>query len=100
MEDNPYSTAQSPYQQAVLPAVAALLVSFGVTNLLMGIAYMRDLDTLRRVPDAVWQFVCGVPTDNEAVLPLIIGVGSLTLVAGVVVYGIHWLRRKRAPATK
>jgi hypothetical protein len=49
---------------------------------------------LSQVPGAVWQFVCGVPTDNEAVLPLLIGFAGITLLVGVALVAVHVWRRR------
>jgi hypothetical protein len=60
----------------------------------MSMAYIEDLQLLREVPEAVWLFVCGVPTDNALVLPLLVGLGMLTLLLGVLLGLFDWLRKR------
>jgi hypothetical protein len=57
-------------------------------------AYVQDIALLREVPQAVWLFVCGVPTDNAMVLPLLIGFGIIALLTGGTLVIVHMLRRK------
>ncbi len=78
---------------APLPIIGAGLLSFGITLLLMSSAYITDLELLRRAPEAVWLFICGVPTDNEMVLPLMIGFAGLTFLIGISLIAIHQIRR-------
>jgi lysylphosphatidylglycerol synthetase-like protein (DUF2156 family) len=76
------------------PITSAMFLGFGTTLLIISMAYARDLATLARVPEAVWLFVCGVPTEDPMVLPLMI---SLSVVALVVGGGlVFWSRRGKA----
>jgi hypothetical protein len=96
MSNNLISTPEKqPFKQSLLLVAGAALFSFGLTMLLMSGAYLQDLSLLQRVPEAVWLFVCGVPTDNEMVLPLMIGLGSITLLVGVGLAVLHIVRRRR-----
>jgi hypothetical protein len=78
-----------------LVIIAAALVSFGVTVLIMSSAYVRDLALLRQVPESIWLFVCGVPTDNDMTLPLLIASGVLAALVGVgmIMFHFFWNRR-------
>lgn len=81
----------------VLLVIAAMLLGFGSTLLLLSVAYVRDLGTLRRAPEAVWLFICGVPTDDPLALPLLLLVGGGALVGGVgvLVFNHFWQKRSR-----
>jgi hypothetical protein len=92
----PSSPEKQSFKQSLLPVTAAALLSFGLTMLLMTGAYLQDISLLQRVPEAVWLFVCGVPTDNDMVAPLMIGLGSITLLVGIGLVALHIYRRKRA----
>lgn len=54
------------------------MVFFGVIGGLMflfSVTFIRDIQTLRAVPDALWNFLCGTPTDNNIALPLLLTIG-------------------------
>lgn len=96
---HPNLPAQPPRKPLALPAAAAALVGFGATMLLMALFYTRDLALLAETPGAIWSFICGVPTDNPMVLPLLVALGALALLAGAGLAVLLWLRRgqPRAP---
>lgn len=75
----------------IVSIVAAMLLGFGVTLLGISAAYVRDLETLQRIPESVWLFVCGVPTEDPVVLPLMI---TLSIVAMVLAGGVIFLDKK------
>ncbi|MEL6525365.1 MAG: hypothetical protein AAFQ07_06600 [Chloroflexota bacterium] len=57
-------------------------VFFGVISGLMFVfatTFIRDMRTLRNVPDALWNFLCGTPTDNNVTLPLLLTIGIVLL---------------------
>lgn len=57
-------------------------VFFGITSGLMfvfAVTFIRDIQTLRNVPDALWNFLCGTPTDNNVTLPLLLTIGIVLL---------------------
>jgi hypothetical protein len=86
--------------QTALPIAAAALIAFGATLLALTLAYIEDVALLARAPEAVWLFVCGVPTDSEMALPLLAGLGTLTLVVGVGMIALaRWWRRSRRPTS-
>lgn len=89
-----HTAGLSAYTQP-LPVVAAGILSFGVTMLIMSAFYIEDLEMLRQLPEAVWLFICGVPSENPIVLPLLItvGVGSILISAGLFVSHRLYSRR-------
>lgn len=87
-------TSGGGWMHMVLPLLAATLLSFGGTVLLMSFAYIEDLALLSRAPEAVWLFICGVPTDSEMVFPLLVGVGSLAVISSIVLASISRLRKR------
>jgi hypothetical protein len=68
----------------VWTVLAAGMVGFGVTMLLLSLAYTRDLAALAQVPAAVWQFVCGLPVAEGNTAPLLTGLGGISGVVGLV----------------
>lgn len=48
-----------------LGVIGGLMLMFSAT-------FVRDLQTLRNVPDALWNFLCGTPTDSNIILPLLL----------------------------
>ncbi|MGB7342166.1 MAG: hypothetical protein WBC91_24935 [Phototrophicaceae bacterium] len=48
--------------------IAGLMFLFAAT-------FIKDLQTLRAVPDALWNFLCGTPSDNNITLPLLLTIG-------------------------
>jgi hypothetical protein len=82
----------------MVQAVAAALVGFGVVLLALGVAYLRDLDQLRRTPEMVWLFVCGIPQPTDTLTaPLLLGSGAAGLLLGIGVVGVTRLRLLRHP---
>lgn len=94
--DNPVSGSEHHAVQSsiVTLIVIALLFSFGVTMLLFSMAYARDVQTILRAPELIWDFICGRPDPGGPVLPLMLTVGTLALLGGVVVTGWTRLRRR------
>lgn len=78
----------------VFPIISTMLVGFGFTMLLLSGAYVQDINLLRRVPEAVWQFVCGIPPDNEMVLPMLLAVSLVTLLIGIGLFLFGWVQAK------
>ncbi len=66
-----------------LPLLGMTLMGFGVTLLIIALAYMQDLAMIQRTPEAVWRFVCGAPMDNALLPPLLFGLSSIALLFGV-----------------
>jgi len=93
---NQTSAPAEPRSQSMslgmLLAVVGLL-SFGVTMLGFSLIYVRDLQTLRQVPDMIWAFICGVPSENGVVLPLLILMSTLSIFVAAALWGWHWLHK-------
>jgi len=70
----------------ILSIVAATMLGFGITLLGISVAYIRDLETLRRIPESIWLFVCGTPTEDPMALPMmiILSILSLALAGGLI----------------
>ncbi len=81
----------------ITTAIAGVFFGFGVTLLIIAGAYVRDLAILQNAPQAVWQFVCGVPTDDAMAFPLLVGFGFIAILSGGGLLLVQWLRRVRQP---
>ena len=97
--DNVNQTPQQddmvPQDVFVMQVVIIFLVAMGTTLLLFSTAYLRDLETLRTVPNAIWDALCGRPTDDGITLPLLLTSSTLMfIVAGGLAV---WQRVKPAP---
>lgn len=68
------------------------LATTGFTLLVFSLAYAKDLETLRTVPNAIWSAICGVPTENGITLPLLMTMSTLSFM-GVGVIQL-WKRLK------
>ncbi|MEL6269705.1 MAG: hypothetical protein AAGK74_06420 [Chloroflexota bacterium] len=68
--------------------ISAMLLAMAVTLSLFSIAYIRDLETLRTVPDALWDAICGRPDPDSLTLPLLLTFATMCLLgsAGVYIY--------------
>jgi hypothetical protein len=75
-----------------LLAVVGLL-SFGLTMLGFSLLYVRDLQTLSELPDMIWAFICGVPSENGVVLPLLILMSTVSIFIAAALWGWHWLHK-------
>lgn len=62
------------------------LLGTGLTLLLFSLAYLQDLETLRTVPDAIWNFVCGRPVEGGIGLPLLLTVGTLSVLGSGAIF--------------
>ena len=58
-------------------AIVFFLV-IGALMMLFSVTFIKDMQTLRTVPDALWNFLCGTPTDNEIALPLLLTIGIVS----------------------
>lgn len=66
-----------------LQALWALVLSFGVTLLVLSLAYIQDLTDIQRAPGVLWLFLCGVPTSEPLALPLLLSGGTLLAFIGL-----------------
>lgn len=84
-------TQEGPYDAAfLLTLTIILLVVFGSFFLIFGLAYVEDLDTLRNVPNAIWNLVCGLPVENGVTLPLLWTISIVAFLAAGVLAGARW----------
>lgn len=73
-----------------LMLTSVVLLTVGVTLLLFSIAYIRDLQTLANVPNAIWDAICGRPDPESLKLPILMSGAVLAFVASG---GVHMWRR-------
>jgi hypothetical protein len=86
-------TPPTAHHRSMLPlALAALLISFGLTMFLFSAAYAKDLQTLARAPELVWGFICGRPSEFGPILPLLLTIGTLSLLGSMFALGWRWWR--------
>ena len=60
----------------ILTAIIFFVV-IGAIMLLFAMTFINDMQTLRNVPDALWNFICGTPTDNNITWPLLLTLAIL-----------------------
>lgn len=96
---NTLQTLREKTKLPVSPYIIAASMAFGFSAMmfLMSIAYIKDLETLKSTPEAVWLFVCGVPTDNPIILPILLLIGGGGVVIGIVLLVINRFLRGRVP---
>jgi hypothetical protein len=94
MEQQPQIAKAQRQPFSSITLIAAGLLSFGLTLLFMSSAYVRDLELLRQVPESIWLFVCGVPTQNDMTLPFMISISVLTILVSVGMIGIQQVRHR------
>lgn len=74
----------------VYTLIIVMLVVFGAFTLLSSLFYIKDITTLRNVPNLVWDFICGQPIDSEITLPLLLTISMVMFMASGIVYA--WKR--------
>lgn len=72
-----------------------MLIGFGIMMVLISLSYLQDLQKLKQAPEAVWLFVCGVPTEDPATFPLLLASGVLSLVIAGALLLTDYLRARR-----
>ncbi|MEO0563050.1 MAG: hypothetical protein AAF125_13160 [Chloroflexota bacterium] len=77
-----------------LSIVAVIAITIGVTLFLFSLAYLRDLETLRNAPDAIWDAMCGRPDPEALTLPLLLAGSVIGVGVGGSIHGWRWLRRQ------
>jgi len=82
-------------QDFVLWLVTLLLLSIGITLAIFSAAYIKDLETLRTVPNAIWDAICGRPDPDGITLPLLLTVATASLIGSAGVYGYKQIRLMR-----
>lgn len=79
----------------ILVAIIFLLVVAGMM-LVFAATFIKDVATLRNVPDALWNFLCGTPTDNNVTLPLLLTIAIVCFGVSVGLQVWRWqLGRKQ-----
>ena len=78
--------------------VAVMLFSMAVTLAVFSLAYIRDLATLRAVPGAIWDALCGRPDPDGITLPLLLTGATLCLIGSGAVYAWKRIRLGRLAA--
>lgn len=65
--------------------IAGMILGFGAIFLVSAFAYSRDLAAIAATPSIVWQFVCGVPIEDNTTIPLLVtlGVSGMGVGAGL-----------------
>jgi hypothetical protein len=74
----------------------SLSLSFGVTMLFFTALYVKDLQTLAQLPELVWYFICGRPSDDGVVLPMLVLLTTAAFMIAGGLWGVRRLRRGRA----
>lgn len=77
------------------------ILSFGLTLLIFTSLYQQDLSALQRLPEAIWLFVCGVPTEDPIALPLLQVISALATVGSLATFVVPpVLKRLRTKQNK
>ena len=80
-----------PRQDFTLTLTATMMGSMGMTLLMFAGAYMRDLETLASTPNVIWDAICGRPTPDGIVLPVLFATGVLLTLGAVGTFGYQKL---------
>lgn len=83
-------------RRTLLLALAAMLVSFGLTMFLFSAAYARDVQLLAKAPEMVWAFICGRPSEYGVTLPLLLTIGTLSLLGSMAALLLRWWQGRSA----
>lgn len=78
------TTPTNAEQLLVRQLVAGMVLGFGVIFLFVAFHYSQDLAAIAATPSIVWQFVCGVPIEDNTTVPLLVSTGSVSMVVGLV----------------
>lgn len=62
------------------------ILSFGLTLLIFTSLYQQDLSALQRLPEAIWLFVCGVPTEDPIALPLLQVISAIATIGSIATF--------------
>lgn len=74
----------------MLLVAMVFVASVGIMFLLFGIAYIKDLETLRNVPNLIWNFACGRPIESDVTLPLLLTISIVSFIVTTVLSGVRW----------
>jgi hypothetical protein len=75
-----------------------LLLTMGIVLALFSMAYMKDLQTLLTVPDAIWDAVCGRPDPESLTLPMLLTTTLLMFMGSGGVHAWRVIRKRRQSA--
>jgi|GEM_PF-1901333 hypothetical protein len=70
----------------VLLIVNSMVLSFGLTLFIFTSLYQQDLAAIQRLPEAIWLFVCGVPTEDPIALPLLQVISGVATVGSIAAF--------------
>ena len=78
-----------------LQITAAMCWGLCVFSLLFAYAYSQDISAILASPAQIWAFVCGVPLQSNATLPILIGMGICAAGLGSILMFIRWRALQR-----
>jgi hypothetical protein len=70
------------------------LVVIGMLMAMFSVTYIQDMSTLRNVPDILWDFTCGRPTEAGTTLPLLLTISIVCFLVSGVLSGWRWWIKK------
>lgn len=77
------TTQPNAEQLLIRQLIAGMVIGFGVLFLFVAYHYSQDLALIAATPSIVWQFVCGVPLNDNTTVPLLVSTGSLSMIIGI-----------------
>jgi hypothetical protein len=80
------SKQPTPAASIILLVINTTILSFGLTLLIFTSLYQQDLSALQRLPEAIWLFVCGVPTEDPIALPLLQVISAVATVGSIAAF--------------
>jgi hypothetical protein len=86
-----HASGQSSF---AVTAIAVGLAFFGLTLLGLSIAYAQDMTLIVNAPFEVWSALCGQPTDNPVILPVLVCVSLISILAGGTLFGVNLIRAR------
>ena len=87
----------SPFNDRDFMFLFAAIMLFVIATMMLvfSSAYIKDVQTLRNAPGAVWNFICGKPLDNNITLPLLLTISIVGYGLGFVSLFTRWIISKR-----
>jgi len=93
--EHPVSGARTSSDNGIFfIAGAVMFLSFGLTLSIFTVFYVHDAATLFQLPGIVWDFLCGVPNDSGAALPILVLLSLATYAAAAVIWIVYRIRRR------
>ncbi|NDJ63178.1 MAG: hypothetical protein GYB67_18810 [Chloroflexi bacterium] len=90
----PAAASQQSDGMVILFAVV-LLLTFGVTMLVFSLFYVRDIQVISELPGMVWAFICGRPSEDGIVLPVLVLISTMAFMGAAGLGGWRWLQTRR-----